>query len=88
MKFLINKRLNIKKRAHYWNGTDTLCRMFSTGGLRSRQLVVADTSYGMPVCSMCRKAAIKQGLVEERSVHVTPLSTEERRIVRRSLEKS
>ena len=47
MQFLIKSKPKGKTRAHIWLGNDTACRMYSTGGLRSRYTVYADvTSNG------------------------------------------
>src|SRR5271166_5532841 len=47
-----------KTRAHYWTGSDTVCRMWSTGGLRdkSRYSVTSDDA-GLPVCQLCQNQA-------------------------------
>lgn len=43
-----------KNSAHYWTGNDTLCRLWSTGGMNQRRkwLVKRDTE-GHPICTMC-----------------------------------
>jgi hypothetical protein len=43
----------LNARAHLWDGVDTLCRMWSTGGLAKRKFSVQDKDLGLPVCSMC-----------------------------------
>jgi len=59
MKYLIRLKKN-KARAHLWNGSDTVCRMWSTGGLRAKkQFVVCDTSEGRKICHMCQSVANK-----------------------------
>ena len=50
--YLIPKR-QTKKRAHLWTGTDTVCRMYSTGGLGKRHYVVSETQAGHDVCQNC-----------------------------------
>lgn len=40
-------------KAHHWTGSDTACRMASTGGLAMREYVVADHPEGRPICQMC-----------------------------------
>jgi hypothetical protein len=48
---------NPKKKntaAHIWTGTDTYCRMFSTGGLNPGIKKVFDTTMGKRVCQMCQ----------------------------------
>jgi hypothetical protein len=41
--------------AHIWIGSDTACRMASTGGLNIRRYTIADTRGSRDVCFMCRK---------------------------------
>jgi hypothetical protein len=43
----------LKARAHLWDGDDTVCRMWSTGGLAKRKYSVQRKDLGLPVCSMC-----------------------------------
>jgi hypothetical protein len=43
----------LKARAHLWDGADTVCRMWSTGGLAKRKYSVQAQVLGLPVCSMC-----------------------------------
>ena len=55
-KYLIRDR-GKKQRAHYWTGTDTLCRMWSTGGMRRTQsFFVRDSPDGKEICWMCSNA--------------------------------
>lgn len=59
MKYLIRLKKG-KARAHLWNGTDTVCRMWSTGGLKARkQFLVCDTSENRKICHMCQTVAKK-----------------------------
>ena len=55
MKYLIRKK-GEKKAAHIWTGTDTSCRMWSTGGLNrvTKKWLLADDTQGLEVCTMCR----------------------------------
>jgi hypothetical protein len=53
LKYLIRQR-GEKVRAHYWDGTDTACRMASTGGLRMDRFLVTDSPLGKAVCHMCQ----------------------------------
>lgn len=39
--------------AHLWNGTDTVCRMFSTGGMRKTKQRLSNSLLGKKICSMC-----------------------------------
>lgn len=40
--------------AHFWNGHDTACKMWSTGGMNQRRKwsVLADAG-SRPICTMC-----------------------------------
>lgn len=49
--YLIRKKPGGK--AHFWEGTDTRCRMASTGGLSMRKYVVTEHPNGRPICHMC-----------------------------------
>jgi hypothetical protein len=54
MQYLI--RTNGQKvSAHYWVGSDTACRMWSTGGIgRGRnKFALHDEPGNHPICSMC-----------------------------------
>jgi hypothetical protein len=42
-----------KARAHLWTGTDTVCRMWSTGGLSKSKYSVCSDSGGRKTCHMC-----------------------------------
>jgi hypothetical protein len=60
--YLLNPAKN-KSAAHHWDGKDTLCRLYSTGGLtKSKQHVFGD-AMGKPICLMCsnvrRKSTLK-----------------------------
>jgi very-short-patch-repair endonuclease len=54
MKYLI-KIKGDKKSAHLWNGVDTFCKMYSTGGINKNYVKITDTSENHPVCVMCNK---------------------------------
>lgn len=44
-----------KSKAHYWNGQDTACCMWSTGGMdHDREWVVSKTADGHPICKLCK----------------------------------
>ena len=48
--------LNPKKKksvAHLWTGTDTVCRMFGTNGMKKNRQVLSVDTKGKPVCHMC-----------------------------------
>lgn len=46
--------------AHIWNGVDTLCRMFSTGGFDKSQYVVCDNTQDRGVCQMCGSISLTE----------------------------
>jgi hypothetical protein len=43
-----------KGAAHLWNGHDTLCTMYSTGGMSKRRNKVMPTADGRRICAMCQ----------------------------------
>lgn len=54
MKFFIKNKG--KARAHLWTGTDTVCRMYSTGGLgrkADKRYSVQESTRGRYICTMC-----------------------------------
>jgi Zn-finger protein len=40
-------------RLHLWTGTDTVCRMYSTGGLNPKKYVVHRDSDHRKICQNC-----------------------------------
>jgi hypothetical protein len=50
--WLIRKK-GAKVAAHIWTGTDTACRMYSTGGLRKNRYVVVNDKGNHEICYMC-----------------------------------
>ncbi len=48
-----------KSRAHLWTGTDTVCRMWSTGGLAKSKYDTYDDSRGLKICTMCQATGQK-----------------------------
>ena len=50
--YLISKRK--AKVAHVWTGSDTVCRMFSTGGMNKTKYLQVDASE-LKICKMCAK---------------------------------
>ena len=55
--------LNPKKKksvAHMWTGTDTVCKMFSTGGMKQKRQVVSEETKGKPLCHMCETVHNKE----------------------------
>jgi hypothetical protein len=61
VEYLIRKRGT--GRAHLWMGTDTLCRMASTGGLRPHRYTLNSSHCMLPVCQMCRNVAEREGIL-------------------------
>jgi hypothetical protein len=43
--------------AHIWLGSDTACRMASTGGLNRRKYEIVSAAPRLPICTMCRSNA-------------------------------
>lgn len=50
--FLIRNR-GQKQKAHIWRGNDTVCRMWSTGGLKRKNFAICDSPQGHEICHMC-----------------------------------
>jgi hypothetical protein len=51
--YLIRSKGKVKT-AHIWEGKDTACRMWSTGGMsHKRAYELYDAPYGLSVCTMC-----------------------------------
>lgn len=48
------KRRKKPRVAHVWTGTDTACRMASTGGLAMRKYEVSGRMDGLRFCEMCK----------------------------------
>ncbi len=59
MTYLVNP-LKAKRKAHLWNGSDTACRMASTGGLRMSEYAVVEDKEGRQICSICEQMAAAQ----------------------------
>lgn len=55
--YLIKKKNTAVK--HLWNGTDTICRQYSTGGMSiDNYIIVSDEEMlrnpiNVPICTMC-----------------------------------
>lgn len=50
-------RKNGKKvKAHIWTGSDTACRMWSTGGLKQPRFEVVGERGDHEICHMCLEA--------------------------------
>lgn len=45
-----NKR---KSTAHLWTGSNTVCRMYGSGGMNKRKQRLSATAMGKPICTMC-----------------------------------
>lgn len=56
--FLLRKGKK-KQKAHLWNGVDTFCRMWSTGGLNAKKgdFILSSSTYGKGICSLCQNRA-------------------------------
>ena len=42
-------------KAHYWNGLDTACRMYSTGGMNPKRYAPIEEIGNQPICTMCKQ---------------------------------
>jgi hypothetical protein len=56
MKYLIRKN-GTKQKAHVWLGGDTVCRMWSTGGLKRDRFEVRDDRGEREICHMCKSVS-------------------------------
>ena len=54
MEYLIRSRK--PKVIHIWNGKDTACRLYSTGGLVKDRYIALSNPPNLPVCTMCKGA--------------------------------
>ena len=59
MRFMIRKT-GAKAKAHIWNGVDTACRMWSTGGLKKSRYEEQEDRGAHEVCHMCFEAASRE----------------------------
>jgi hypothetical protein len=59
MKFLIRKQ-GAKVKAHLWTGDDTVCRMWSTGGLKQPRFEVRVDRGDHEICHMCDQLSTKE----------------------------
>jgi hypothetical protein len=57
MKFLFNY-LKQKSKYHHWDGRDTACRLWSTGGIKQDRpgWGATDVQPTRELCHMCRRA--------------------------------
>jgi len=51
-KFLVSKYKN--SAAHYWTGSDTACKLYSTSSMNKKKYKTSDTSLGKKICHMCQ----------------------------------
>lgn len=61
--------------AHYWDGRDTACKMWSTGGLnKNRKWAVHATPGNHPICTMCANVQRKRDARNGLNTQLDPLS--------------
>lgn len=53
MKYLV-RNTSASSIAHIWNGYDTACKMFSSGGLNKSRFDIKETDEGRGICTMCK----------------------------------
>lgn len=58
MKYLVRKTLT--GSAHYWNGTNSFCKMYATGGMKKSKYIVSTQKHGLPICTMCNNNIKKE----------------------------
>lgn len=56
MTFLIRKQ-GAKVKAHIWTGSDTVCQMWSTGGMKQSRFEVREDRGEHEICHMCQEQA-------------------------------
>jgi hypothetical protein len=52
--WLIRKK-GEKVKAHIWDGNDTKCRMYSTGGIRADRFEIRQDRGQHEICHMCQQ---------------------------------
>lgn len=52
-------RKSLKSKAHLWDGADTYCRLYSTGGLVKTKYQLFDETHEQPICTMCKNVATR-----------------------------
>lgn len=68
MEYLVHP-VKRKYRKHLWTGEDTVCRMYSTGGIRSEYIVVSEKiAADRNLCHMCG-AVNQRGIDGEDNQH-------------------
>ena len=53
MEYLMRKHFKKKNIIHYWNGRDTYCKMYLSGGLSKGKYEVTQENNGYQICAMC-----------------------------------
>lgn len=77
MKYLIRKKK--PKCYHVFVGSDTLCRLYSTGGLSKKKYVLSSTPGDLPVCQLCG-AVMKLTEGDDGSIESAPLSEKKKEL--------
>lgn len=55
MKYLVAVKPSWKrKKSHLWDGKDTLCRLYSTGGIAGEKYMLSDSPREAGICQLCR----------------------------------
>ena len=52
MEYLIRDK-GAKVKAHLWNGKDTLCKMYGSGGMNTSKFSLHLGTNGKDICTMC-----------------------------------
>ena len=64
MKYLIKYRRIKKSVVHLWTGEDTICKMYSTGGLKVEDYKVSETPENRNICQNCLNVQAQNQFVE------------------------
>ena len=53
MEYLIRNK-GAKVKAHLWNGKDTFCKMYGSGGMNTSRFSLYKSANGKDICTMCK----------------------------------
>lgn len=79
MKYLIRKKK--PKCVHVFIGGDTLCRLYSTGGLSPSKYTLSTNDSNLPMCKMCADVIkLNQGDKPEKAIEAAPISVQKKEL--------
>jgi len=75
MKYLLRHKPSTAAHIWYEDKEDTACRMYSTGGLKSKKYKVHDNSHGKKICQNCQRNISQDNIAKEvRDFGIIPYS--------------